>query len=98
MFKKLMAKSAENKNGLSKCPRCSRTPTIEYRDVEPQADPWFSGKTIFFVECECGLALFNGKLHEGFQNPSAAADAWNKPSLNANSADEAGLICEQPNN
>jgi hypothetical protein len=66
----------KNQN-LVRCPFSGHTPEVVRKDVNPQGDPWFSGKTIYFVECQCGVALFNGKLHEGFDDPRAAADTWN---------------------
>lgn len=56
---------------------CGRTPEIVTRDVEPQEDRFFSGKTIMFVLCECGQCLFDGAFHEGFSDEEDAANAWN---------------------
>ena len=89
MFKNLMSKShASSKSELAACPMCKRIPSVEFKDVEPQADPWFSGKTIYFIKCECGLAFFNGAFHEGFLNPSEAKKAWNAPLVNSTHAEK----------
>ena len=66
---------------LKPCPLCGAIPEIVTRDVEPQSDPWYSGRDELFVLCKCGLCLFDGYFREGFGTGdygiSAASVAWN---------------------
>lgn len=57
---------------------CGKVPVVVRQDVEPQGDPWYSGRTEIFVLCDCGLCLFDQYFHEGFGSADAAAEVWNR--------------------
>lgn len=68
---------------LKPCPFCGGEAQIVTRDVEPQGDPWYGGKSETFPECtNCGAVKFNDFWHDGFweedkTKPVNAIKAWN---------------------
>lgn len=64
---------------LLPCPFCGGEAHVVIRDVEPQSDPYYRGKTEEFAECKkCGCTLFDQAFHEGFENRTSAITAWNR--------------------
>lgn len=64
---------------LKRCPRCGSTEAqIVERDVEPQGDSWYGRRDELFIQCPCGIVLFDENWHEGFMDAAAAIAAWNR--------------------
>mgnify|MGYP001616494113 CR=1 FL=1 len=82
---------------LKPCPHCGTIPEITTRDLEPQNDGWYSGRTETFVLCKCGLCLFDGYFHEGFGDGeygrNAAIEAWNRRAAEAPATALGAGIC-----
>lgn len=63
---------------LKPCPFCGAIPEIVEKDVEPQGDPRYGEKVERFVECQCGVCLFDEVFHEGFVSDEEAIKIWNR--------------------